>query len=88
MKGEHLAGEHGKDAITVVAGGASWTVRPLPREVVVEDGGSDQPRTLIQGAPQRVLCWLWGRAGDDVIRATGDPAWAGYLRRMLIALTQ
>jgi len=27
-------------------------------------------------------------AGDDAIRVTGDPAWAVYLRRMLVAATQ
>jgi hypothetical protein len=88
MKGEHLAGEDGLDTITVAAGGRAWTIRPSPREVVVEDGGRDDSRVSIEGPPARVLRWLWGRAGHDAVRLTGDPAWADYLRRMLAAVTQ
>jgi hypothetical protein len=91
IKGEHLAGEDGLDTIMVVAGRTVWTVRPSPRAVWVEDGGSDQPRATIKGAPERVLRWLWGRGdqdGDDAVALTGDLAWAGYLRRMLDAVTQ
>ena len=46
------------------------------------------PRARVEGAPGSLLRWLWGRAGDDAVRVTGDPAWADYLRRMLIAATQ
>jgi hypothetical protein len=91
MEGEHLAAEGGQDAITVVAGRTAWTVRPSPRQVVVEDGAAEHrgenPRVLIEGVPGNLLRWLWGRAGDDAVRLTGDPAWAGYLRRMLVAVT-
>jgi hypothetical protein len=88
MKGGHLAGQDGRDAIVVTAGQASWTVRPSPREVVVHDGGTDAPRAVIEGAPDPVLRWLWGRAPDDAVRFSGDPAWTDYLRRLLTAVTQ
>ena len=92
MEGEHLAGEGGQDTITVAAGQTAWTVRPSPRQVVVEDGATGQPgdhsRVLVEGGPGDLLRWLWGRAGDDAVRLTGDPAWAGYLRRMLVAVTR
>ena len=92
MQGEHLAGEGGQDTITVAAGRSAWTVRPSPSQVVVEDGAAerpgDHPRVLVEGAPDLLLLWLWGRAGDDAVRLTGDPAWAGYLRRMLAAVTR
>ena len=92
LEGEHLAGEGGQDTITVAAGRAAWTVRPSPRQVVVEDGAagqpSDHPRATVEGAPDLLLRWLWGRAGDDAVRLTGDPAWAAYLRRMLAAVTR
>jgi MDMPI C-terminal domain len=87
LKDGHLAAGDSRDTITVVAGLASWTVRPAPREVVVTDGGSTSPRVAIEGPPAQVLRWLWGRAGDDTVRLTGDPAWADYLRRMLAAVT-
>ena len=92
MEGEHLAAEGAQDTITVAAGRSAWTVRPSPRLVVVEDGATgppgDHPRVLIEGSPDLLLRWLWGRAGDEAVRLAGDPAWAGYLRRMLVAVTR
>jgi uncharacterized protein (TIGR03083 family) len=88
LEGDHLASESGQNTITVLAGQTAWTVRPSPREVVVEDGASQNPRVVIQAAPDLMLRWLWGRAGDDAVRVTGEEAWAGYLRRMLAATTQ
>jgi hypothetical protein len=88
VEGDHLAGDSGQDTIAVLAGQNAWTLRPSPREVAVDDGVSDNPRATIQAAPDPMLRWLWGRAGDDAVRLTGDPAWAGYLRRMLAAATQ
>jgi uncharacterized protein (TIGR03083 family) len=87
MAGEHLAAEGGQDTITVIAGQTAWTIRPSPRRVVVEDGAGDDPRVVVEGRPDRLLRWLWGRAGGDAVRLTGDPAWADYLRRMLAAVT-
>ena len=88
LEGEHLAGEEGRDTITVLAGPAAWTVRPSPREVVVTDGSGDNPKVAIEGPPAQVLRWLWGRGGDEALRLTGDPAWADYLRRLLAAVTR
>jgi len=65
MEGEHLAREDGSDTITVGTGGMAWTVRPSPRRVVVEDGASDHWRAVVEGPPDRMLRWLWGRAGDE-----------------------
>jgi uncharacterized protein (TIGR03083 family) len=88
LEGGHLADDSGQDMITVRAGQAAWTVRPSLRAVTVDDGASDDSRVVIQAAPDPMLRWLWGRAGDDAVRLTGDPGWAGYLRRMLAAATQ
>ena len=94
LEGGHLARD-GQDTITVLAGQTAWTVRPSPQEVVVDDGASDDPRVVIAAAPDPMLRWLWGRAGSAEgmgswagVRLTGDPAWAAYLRRMLVAATQ
>jgi hypothetical protein len=70
------------------AGAAAWTVRPSPRGVAVDDGASENARTVITAGPATVLRWLWGRAADSEVEITGDPAWAAYLRRMLTATTQ
>jgi uncharacterized protein (TIGR03083 family) len=88
MKGGHLAGQDSQDTITVTAGPAAWTVRPSPRAVLISDGAADNPRVTIEAAPDPMLRWLWGRAGDDQVRVTGDQAWADYLRRMLAEVTQ
>jgi len=87
LEGGHLARD-GQDTITVLAGQTAWTVRPSPQEVVVDDGASDNPRVVIAAAPESMLRWLWGRGGDEAVQLTGDPAWAAYLRRMLVAATQ
>ena len=88
LPGGHLAGEGSRDAIEVAAGQAAWTVRPSPREVIVEDGASDHPRVTVEAPPEEMLRWLWGRTGDDAVRVTGDQEWADYLRRMLAEVTQ
>ena len=88
LEGEYLAGDDGQNAIVIAMGQQAWTVRPAPGQLVVEGGGHDDPRVLIDGPPGAVLRWLWGRAGDDAVRLAGDPAWADYLRRMLALVTQ
>lgn len=87
LEGGHLARD-GQDTITVLAGQTAWTVRPTPDEVVVDDGASDHPRVVVQAAPGPMLRWLWGRVGDEAVQVAGDPDWAAYLRRMLVAATQ
>jgi hypothetical protein len=57
---------------------------PRPRP----DGASANPHVVVQAAPDPMLRWLRGRAGDEAVRLTGEEAWAGYLRRMLVAMTQ
>jgi uncharacterized protein (TIGR03083 family) len=88
VKGGHLAGQDGQDTITVAAGPVAWTVRPAPRGVLIFDGAADAPRVTIEAAPDPMLRWLWGRAGDDQVRMTGDQAWADYLRRILADVTE
>ena len=87
VEGGHLAGADGTAAVVVTAGPASWTVRPAPTAVSVEDGGGEAPRAVVSATPDDMLRWLWGRADDSVITVTGDPEWAAYLRRLLAAVT-
>lgn len=88
LEGGHLASGGVQDTITVLAGPTAWTVRPSPREVVVTDGPAENPRVVVQAAPEPMLRWLWGRGGDAAVQVSGDQAWADYLRRMLAATTQ
>jgi uncharacterized protein (TIGR03083 family) len=87
LEGGHLATGDGADTVVVTAGQVSWTVRPTAVSVTVTDGRADGARAEIAAAPDAMLCWLWGRVGDDVVTVTGDLDWAAYLRRLLAALT-
>jgi len=90
VAGGHLADDAGTDTILVTAGPAAWTVRPTPRSVTVTDGADrvdGAARAEVSAAPDAMLRWLWGRAGDDAVAVTGDPEWAAYLRRLLAAVT-
>jgi uncharacterized protein (TIGR03083 family) len=85
----HPADADGTTPIVVSSGGRSWTVFPsLSNEVAVEEGAVADPRVVVSAAPDQMLRWLWGRTGDDAVTVAGDPSWAVYLRRMLIATTQ
>jgi uncharacterized protein (TIGR03083 family) len=89
MKGGQPAAADGTETIVVTAGDSSWTVRPsAAREVTVKDGVHGHPQAVIEAAADPMLRWLWGRAGDEVVTVTGDPAWSDYLRRMLAATTR
>ena len=88
VAGGHLASVGGHDTVAVRAGGAAWTVRPSPDGVDVDDGSSGHVHAVIEAAPDAMLHWLWGRAGDTEVTVSGDPAWAQYLRRLLVATTQ
>jgi uncharacterized protein (TIGR03083 family) len=88
LEGGHLAGDDGTDTITVTTGSVSWTVQPTPKRVTVTDGGANGARAVIEGEPEAVLRWLWGRASDSAVTVAGDPTWADYLRRLMVAVTQ
>lgn len=88
VTGERLESGTGDDTVTVEVDGATWTVRPRPDRVEVRDGSGGDVHAVVEAAPATMLSWLWGRAGDGDITVSGDPAWADYLRRLLIATTQ
>lgn len=75
-------------AVAVASGGARWLATLDPGGVRVEPDTAGQPAAQVSGDPQAVLLWLWGRAGDETVRAEGDPALISQLRALLIATTQ
>jgi uncharacterized protein (TIGR03083 family) len=87
VEGGHLADDAGTDTIVITAGPASWTVRPTPKSVSITDGADNAARAKLSADPDAMLRWLWGRAGDDVVIATGDPAWGTYMRRLMASVT-
>jgi uncharacterized protein (TIGR03083 family) len=88
VTGERLESASGLDTVAVAAGSGTWTVRPRPGGVQAADGSSGEVHATVTARPPAMLCWLWGRAGDEVITVSGDPAWAAYLRRLLAAMTR
>jgi hypothetical protein len=87
VTGERLESGSGQDTVAVAAGSGTWTVRPRPDGVEAADGSSGDVHATVTARPPAMLSWLWGRAGDEVITVSGDPAWAAYLRRLLAAMT-
>jgi len=87
VAGERLESGSGQDTVAVAAGSGTWTVRPRPDGVEAADGSSGDVHATVTARPPAMLSWLWGRAGDEVITVSGDPAWAAYLRRLLAAMT-
>jgi hypothetical protein len=74
--------------VLVETDGASWTVRPRLDHVDVQAGTGGDVHAVVTGGPVPLLLWLWGRGGQEKVSVSGDPAWADYLRRLLVATTQ
>lgn len=70
------------------AGQHSWTLRTEQDKVTVSDGAAESPQVTVSASPDGMLRWLWGRADDQAVASTGDPAWAAYLRQLLVESTQ
>lgn len=71
--------------LLVTGGGRSWTLEAHPEGVSVrpalavpgsEPSGeaSGETATRIEGEPEELLLWLWGRVGDRSVRREGDAA--------------
>jgi uncharacterized protein (TIGR03083 family) len=88
LQGPRLETAGGDDTVVVETDGATWTVRPRPDRVDVQAGTSGDVHARVGGDPAPLLGWLWGRGGEGCVSVSGDPAWADYLRRLLVATTQ
>ena len=94
LAGPRLERADGDDTVLVETDGAgwtdgaSWTVCPRPDHVDVQAGTGGDVHAVVAGGPVPLLLWLWGRGGEDKVSVSGDPAWADYLRRLLVATTQ
>jgi hypothetical protein len=71
----------------VTADGYGWSVRATPSGVVLDPADPSAP-ARVEGDPESVLLWLWGRAGDDRVSISGDRDLVAGLRRLLHDATQ
>jgi uncharacterized protein (TIGR03083 family) len=85
--GEVLATADGR-SVRLETSGASWLVQPTPEEVYVRAGDMDSASAVVGGKPPALLLWLWNRAGDDAVTASGDADLVAYLRKMFAAGAQ
>lgn len=76
--------------VAVAAGGRRWVVTLRSEAVEVVEGveGDEPSDALVQGTPENVLLWLWGRAGDDAVRMEGSIDAFALLRGRLRLATQ
>jgi uncharacterized protein (TIGR03083 family) len=88
LAGPRLERADGDDTVLVEMDGASWTVRPRLDHVDVQAGTGGDVHAVVAGPPVPLLLWLWGRGGEGCVSVSGDPDWADYLRRLLVATTQ
>ncbi len=89
LQGPRLETAGGDDTVVVQLDEATtWTVRPQPGRVDVRSGTGGEVHAVVAGPPVPLLLWLWGRGGEEQVTVSGDRAWAGYLRRLLVATTQ
>jgi uncharacterized protein (TIGR03083 family) len=84
---EVLQGTDG-GAVRLVTAGGAWLVRPTPEGVKVSPGEAAEVLAEVTAAPADLLCWLWGRLGDDHVTITGDPHRVAQLRGILTFVAQ
>lgn len=75
------------EQVRVSTGHRSWLVTLQPASVDLARGDGDAVGT-VAGSPAGVLLWLWGRAPDDAVEWSGDPAAVRLLRRYLAVATE
>ncbi len=75
------------ERVQISAGHRSWLVTLGPNSVELSRGDGDAAGT-VSGAPAGVLLWLWGRAPDDAVELSGDPAAVRLLRSYLAVATE
>ncbi len=74
--------------LAVIGGDRAWVVALEPTEIGVAEGSGDGVSATIGGDPSNVDLWLWGRAPDSAIEASGTASDLRLLRERLVLATQ
>ena len=74
--------------VAVIGGDRAWVVALEPTEIAVAEDSGDGVSATIGGDPSNVDLWLWGRAPDSAIEASGTASDVRLLRERLVLATQ
>ncbi len=81
-----LLADTGGEVVAVRTGGREWRIGMQPSGLTFSDDGP--PVATVDGEPEAVLLWLWGRLTDDAVTVGGDAHAIEALRRVLSAAGQ
>jgi uncharacterized protein (TIGR03083 family) len=73
--------------VAVEAGNRRWVVTLDTTTIEVAED-RDPADATVGGDPSDVVCWLWGRAGDERVTRSGSEGTIGLLRSRLALATQ
>jgi len=74
--------------VAVIGGDRAWVVVLEPTEIGVAERSGDGVSATVGGDPSNVDLWLWGRAPDSAIEASGTASDVRLLRERLVLATQ
>ncbi|MDX6319538.1 MAG: hypothetical protein QOD35_2938 [Nocardioidaceae bacterium] len=81
---ERVDTQHPVDAVVAVqAAEEAWSCDVRQRSVTVSDGADAAVAATVQGEPEHVFLWLWGRVPDSVVQTGGDASILAEFRARL-----
>jgi uncharacterized protein (TIGR03083 family) len=83
-----LLSESDGRAVRLSTPDAAFLVRPTVAGIEVAHGDADNAAATVHGDATDLLLWVWGRADDDRVTVTGDPALVSYVRKVFAAGAQ
>jgi hypothetical protein len=81
---ERVDTQHPVDAVVAVrVADRAWSCDLRQRSVTVSDGADAAAAATVQGEPEHVFLWLWGREPDSAVQTSGDaPILAEFRARL------
>jgi uncharacterized protein (TIGR03083 family) len=81
---ERVDTQYPVDAVVAVrAADRAWSCDVRQRSVTVSDGADAAAAATVQGEPQHVFLWLWGRVPDSAVQTSGDASILAQFRARL-----
>jgi uncharacterized protein (TIGR03083 family) len=81
---ERVDTQHPVDAVVAVrAADRDWSCDLRQRSVTVSDAADAAAAATVQGEPEHVFLWLWGREPDSAVQTSGDASILAEFRARL-----